>query len=151
MPPPDSAQPPFHRKTQLPLPSSGAADGAPEPAEVAGHVERAERQREADEEEADEAEAEDGEVRADDVGGVLGPAEAGLDEGEPRLHEDDQDRADHHPQHVDLPAEGGHRIDVGLRWGEAEQKTVHELPPHDSWSPGRSGASVRTYESCVST
>ena len=52
---------------------------------------------------------------------------------------------------LSLPAEGGHRIDVGLRRGEAEQETVHELPPHDSWSPGRSGASVRTYESCVSS
>ena len=53
-----------------------------------------------DEEEADEPEPEDGEVRAHHVGGVLGPAEAGLHEREPGLHEDHQDRADDHPEHV---------------------------------------------------
>ncbi len=106
-------------------------DGATESAEVAGHVERAQRQREADQEEPDEGEAEDGEVRADDVSRVLGTTEPRLDEGEAGLHEDHQDRPDDDPQHVDLPAEGGHRIDLGLPWGKAEQETVHELPPHD--------------------
>ena len=35
------------------------------------------------------------------VGRVLGPAEAGLDQGEPGLHEDHEHRADHDPQQVD--------------------------------------------------
>ncbi len=71
--------------------------------------------RVADEEEADEAEAEDGEVRRHDVGGVLGPAEAGLDEGEAGLHEDHQDGADDDPQQVDLSAERGGRVSGVLR------------------------------------
>ena len=103
MPPPDSAQPPFHRNTQFPEPTQAAADGGVEADQR--RREAAERQREPDEEEAHEPEAEDGEVRADHVGGVLGPAEAGLDEGEAGLHEDDQDRTDHHPQQVHLRAE----------------------------------------------
>ena len=69
-------------------------------AEVAGVAEATEGQREADEHEADEAEAEDGEVAAHHVSGVLLLSEAGLDECEAGLHEDDQDRADHHPQQV---------------------------------------------------
>ena len=88
----------------------GAADRRAETVEVRRHVERAQRQGEPDEEEPDEAEAEDGEVRAHDVRRVLGPAEAGLDEGEPRLHEDDQDRPDHHPQHVEAPGDGRDRV-----------------------------------------
>ena len=106
----------------MPVPSSGAADGgALAVAEVRLHVEPAERQREADEEEADEAEAEDGEVRAHDVGRVLGPAEAGLDEREAGLHEDHQDRPDDHPQQVEVAAEdadGRHRV-VLLGEGDA--------------------------------
>ena len=75
-------------------------------------------EREADEEEADEAEAEDGEVRAHHVGGVLGPAEAGLDEGEAGLHEDDEDGADDHPQQVDVLPEDDHGVDLLLGEGK---------------------------------
>ena len=91
--------------------------------EVALHVEAAERQRVADEEEADEAEAEDGEVRAHDVRRVLGPTEAGLDQREPGLHEDDQDRPEHHPQDVHVGGNGGRRISsLGERDGAAEER-----------------------------
>ncbi len=82
-----------------------APDRCAEATEVARHVERTERQREPDQEEGDEAEAEDGEVGADHVGGVFRTAEARLDEREAGLHEDHQDGADDHPQHVDLSTE----------------------------------------------
>ena len=59
-----------------------------------------EHEREADQEEADEAEAEDGEVGAHHVSSVLGPAEAGLDQGEAGLHEDHQGGADDDPEQV---------------------------------------------------
>ncbi len=45
------------------------------------------------------------------VGGVLGPAEAGLDEREARLHEDDEHRADDDPEQVDLLPSSGDRLD----------------------------------------
>ena len=113
---PDAGQRPAALPQEHPVAAAEqvAADGrALALTEVGLHVERAERQREADEEEPDEPEAEDGEVRADDVGRVLRPAEAGLDEGEPGLHEDDEDRPDHHPQHVEAAADeadGLHRV-----------------------------------------
>ena len=72
--------------------------------------ESAEGQREPDEEEADEPETEDREVRRHHVRCVLGPAEAGLDEREARLHEDDEGCADDHPEQVDLLAEDRHRL-----------------------------------------
>ena len=52
------------------------------------------------------------------VRGVLGPAEAGLDQREARLHEDHQHGADDDPQQVDLRAED---LDVAqlLRTGRA--------------------------------
>ena len=46
------------------------------------------------------------------VGRVLGPAEAGLDEREARLHEDHQHGADDDPQQVDVLAEHGDRVGV---------------------------------------
>ena len=73
--------------------------------DVGAEARPAEGERVADEEEADEAEAEDGEVRRHHVGGVLGPAEAGLDEREAGLHEDHEDGADDDPEQVDLLAE----------------------------------------------
>ena len=65
----------------------------------------AEHERVADDEEPDEPESEDREVRAHHVGGVLRPAEPGLDQGEPGLHEDHQDRADDDPQQVEAQAD----------------------------------------------
>ena len=59
-----------------------------------------EHERPTHEEEADEPEEEDRQVRAHHVGGVLGPAEAGLDQREAGLHEDDQCRTDDDPQQV---------------------------------------------------
>ena len=85
-------------------------------------AEAAERQREADEEEPDEAEAEDGEVRAHHVGGVLRPAEAGLDEREAGLHEDHQDGADDDPQQVDVLGQGHDGIHLLLREGDGRQE-----------------------------
>ena len=38
---------------------------------------------------------------------VLRPAEAGLDQREPGLHEDDEDRADDDPQQVETDATSG--------------------------------------------
>ncbi len=77
-----------------------ATGGFVEP-EHAGKAEPAEHERVPDEEERHEPEAEDGEVRRHDVGCVFGPAEPGLDQREAGLHEDDQHRADHHPQQVE--------------------------------------------------
>ena len=53
-----------------------------------------------DEVEADEAETEEGEVGRHDVCCVLGTAKAGLDEGEPRLHEHHERGTDDDPQQV---------------------------------------------------
>ena len=108
-------------------------------------AEPAEGEREADEEEADEAEAEDGEVRRHDVRRVLRPAEAGLDEREPGLHEDDQDGADDDPEQVDLLAEHRDRVGfLGVGDGreqcdctescdraecESKRTFAHEVPP----------------------
>ena len=44
-------------------------------------------------------------VLHDDVGGVLRPGEAGLHEGEPCLHEHDEDPGQHHPDGVDRRAD----------------------------------------------
>ena len=85
-------------------------------------AEAAERQGEADEEEADEAEGEDGEVGGHHVGCVLRLAEAGFDEREAGLHEDDQDGADHDPQQVDVLCQRRDGIHLLLREGDGRQE-----------------------------
>ena len=102
---------------------NGLVEAEVEPGSVAV---AAEHEREADEEEADEAEAEDGEVGADHVGGVLGPAEAGLDQGEAGLHEDHQRGADDDPEQVaglDGVVGGGCRRCPGRRPGPLPGRT----------------------------
>ena len=89
------------------------------------HVVPAQREREADEEEADETEAEDGEVGAHHVSRVLRPTEAGLDERESGLHEDDEDGAEHHPQHVGGVDDRCDRV-IGLGEGDAAAEQRHE-------------------------
>ena len=149
---PDRAKPPCHRNTQLPLPMSAS----PTRLGVAEVVARqqvavaAEHEGVADEEVADEAEAEDGEVRRHHVGGVLGTAEAGLDQGEAGLHEDDEHGADDDPEQVGLLPEGGDRlggIDV-LRAGDArcgEDQGAREGQPQSCFPPDRhAGSRVTT-------
>ena len=53
-------------------------------------------------------------------GRVLGPAEAGLHEGEPRLHEDHEDRPDDHPQHVEAAPDRRRRLEWVLTLGERD-------------------------------
>ena len=123
----------------------GSARRGAEAEVEAGQVvgEPAEHEGVADQEEGDEADAEDGEVRRHDVGGVLGAAEAGLDQGEAGLHEDDEDGTDDDPEQVDLLAEKGDRFSFLLRAGHAghdqggdagdadggEELALHPLPP----------------------
>ena len=68
-----------------------------------------------------------GEVGAHHVSRVLGPTEARFHQREPSLHEDHEDRADDHPQQVQLPAERDHGI--GLHRRETDRKKLHPLPP----------------------
>ena len=66
---------------------------------------------------AEHADGIDHEVHRHRVGGVLGPAEAGLHEREPRLHEHDQEAGQQRPHQVDgdlAVAHGGHHL-VQLR------------------------------------
>ena len=97
------------REAALPQehPVAGADEVAADGGVVADERRRvaAEHEGVPDEEVGDEPETEDGEVRRHDVGGVLRPAEAGLDEREAGLHEDDEHGADHDPQEVHLRAE----------------------------------------------
>ena len=60
----------------------------------------AEHQREADRPVRDHADREDHEVGHDDVDGVLGAAEPGLDHGEAGLHEEDEGAAEDHEEEV---------------------------------------------------
>ena len=48
---------------------------------------------------------------------------------EPGLHEDHEDRADDHPQQVQVPAEYDHGI--GLHRRETDRERLHPLPPED--------------------
>ncbi len=92
----------------------------PEAAELDGETDGPVRQR---------ADAEDDEVRHRHVRGVLRAAEAGLNEHEARLHEEDETDADDHEEHVDADGQVaesgtdlferrragcccGHRVDV---------------------------------------
>lgn len=60
----------------------------------------AEHKPEADEPEEDRAEGEVDEVLHEDVGGVLGAGEAGLDHSEARLHEEHEHCREEHPDGV---------------------------------------------------
>ena len=89
----------------------------------------AEHEGVSDEEEGHETQAEDREVRADDVGRVLGAAEARFDQREARLHEDDENGADHDPQQVDV--DRGYRLwhrVLGERRGRSEQHCCAHHP-----------------------
>ncbi|MFN8018122.1 MAG: hypothetical protein U0P45_08365 [Acidimicrobiales bacterium] len=57
------------------------------------------------------------------------PAEAGLDEGEAGLHEDDEDGAEHHPRQVDLLA------DLGLPRGRPRRKAIPEIMSPQAVAP----------------
>jgi len=54
--------------------------------------------------------------------GVLRPTEAGLDEGETSLHEDDQHRADDDPQQVHLLCGGGDGCGIDIALGECRRR-----------------------------
>ena len=86
-------------------------------AEGARKAVAAEHDRETDHEERHESQSEDGEVRADDVGRVLRPAEAGLDEREPRLHENHQHRSDDDPEQVQAEGRAGPHGHLGVAAG----------------------------------
>ena len=66
-----------------------------------GAVEAAAHEREAADEEAEHAERVHREVHRHRVRGVLGADQAGLDQREARLHEDDEEARDQHPDEVD--------------------------------------------------
>ena len=111
----------------------------------------------------DEPEAEDREVRRHDVRGVLGTAEAGFDEREAGLHEDDEHRADDDPQQVqrdvgmrDLGGRGAAAVGRACPRGRRGQRddrghgaAEHERPQrtammHESSSVRSPGGNVRT-------
>ena len=82
------------------------------------------------------------------VGGVLGPAEAGLDEREAGLHEDHEHGAEDDPQQVDLLARASATGSVILGAGHGRVGQQHErcLPPRPTRAlvrserpPGHSG------------
>ncbi len=68
------------------------------------------------------------------MGGVLGPAEAGLDQREAGLHEDDQHCPDDDPEQVDLLTQRGDRLDrvnvlgCGRTGEQADQTARHDEP-----------------------